>query len=306
MDQNKSKNALVIRPGSIGDLILTVPVFISLQKNNFDVYLIGNEKVNGFFEERRIIKKGIAFGDVRLTEFFTKIKKILIPDFPEFDLVLSYIEENSIFSQNLDITFGKKVIFYPLKEEPECHMTEYILQPLKSIGIKVYYPETDKKNFNDILFIHPGSGSKKKNWPKENFLKIYHHFSSKIECKLILGECEMDNYEYWEKNVGKQNLILPKNISELSHKLEIGSYFIGNDSGVSHLAAFLGLEAFIIFGPTDPKIWAPTYKNVRIIKTSIDCSPCDRAKRDKCIDIICLKKIAAQDIIHLLENEMGR
>lgn len=302
MENGKNKNALVIRPGSLGDLILTIPVFLSLKKNGFDVYLIGNEKINQFLEEKGIIKKGIGFGDARLTEFFTRTKKFVISEFPDFSLVISYIEGQNKFSQNLLLTFGNRVIFHSKLEQRNYHITDHLLQPLKKLKLMVYYPEVVERRHENIFFIHPGSGSKKKNWKKEYFLEIFYYLRAKCECKVILGVCETSDYEYWKENMGGQNLIVPENITDLSRKLETGRYFIGNDSGVSHMAAFLGLKTFIIFGPTDPKIWAPRTNNVRIIKTNVDCSPCEE-KRNRCSENICLQKIEPGYVITLLENE---
>jgi heptosyltransferase III len=41
--------------------------------------------------------------------------------------------------------------------------------------------------------------------------------------------------------------------------------FLGHDSGISHLAAAAGARCILLFGPTDPAVWAPTNENVRIL-----------------------------------------
>lgn len=306
MNTKINKNALVVRPGSLGDLIATIPVFLSLQENQFNVYLIGNEKVNRYLEEKKIVKKAIGFGDIRIAEFFSKTTCVKIPDFPDFDIVISYIEKDNKFSENLLRTFKNKIISHPVKQNPAYHITRYLLQPLRCLGMDIYYPLPKQKNpdASNILFIHPGSGSKKKNWQKEKFARVFHYFNLQYRCKIILGECEIDNYEFWEKNAGKQNLIVPDSISDLSLTLETGRYFIGNDSGVSHLASFLGLKCFIIFGPTDPEIWAPIGNNVRVIRSDADCSPCTENQRNNCAENLCLKNIKPEHIISVVEREI--
>jgi ADP-heptose:LPS heptosyltransferase len=42
--------------------------------------------------------------------------------------------------------------------------------------------------------------------------------------------------------------------------------FVGNDSGVSHLAACSGARGVVIFGPTNPEIWRPL-GDVRVLKS---------------------------------------
>lgn len=306
MNKLKNKNALVIRPGSLGDLIATIPVFTSLKNNLFNVYLVGNEKVNKFLEQKRIIEKGIGFGDIRLAEFFSQKKAFKISEFPEFDIVIAYIEKEDNLSQNLYLTYGDKVISYPVPEILECQITEFLLSPVKKLGLKVFYPQTSSKGSKEILFIHPGSGSKKKNWEKENFFEVFNYFRNKIDCKIILGECEISDYDYWKKFAGKENIVVPENIIKLAEIIESGRYFLGNDSGVSHLAAFLGLKSFIIFGPTDPKIWAPKGSNVSIFKAEIECSPCKTEKRKTCKNNICLQEVKPQHIISIIEKQLKK
>jgi heptosyltransferase-2 len=44
------------------------------------------------------------------------------------------------------------------------------------------------------------------------------------------------------------------------------SIFIGHDSGISHLAAAAGANCVLLFGPTDPDVWAPRNKNVQVLR----------------------------------------
>jgi ADP-heptose:LPS heptosyltransferase len=52
----------------------------------------------------------------------------------------------------------------------------------------------------------------------------------------------------------------------LSALLSLGRIYIGNDSGVSHLAAASGVPTISIFGPTDPSVWSPWNPNVKALK----------------------------------------
>jgi ADP-heptose:LPS heptosyltransferase len=92
--------------------------------------------------------------------------------------------------------------------------------------------------------IHPGSGSAKKNWP----------FFDELMRRLP-GCC-----------------MLPQNLSllELSQYVRKARAFIGNDSGITHLAAYLGCPTIALFGPTDPRTWGPIGRRSRIIwKTKV-------------------------------------
>jgi heptosyltransferase-2 len=48
------------------------------------------------------------------------------------------------------------------------------------------------------------------------------------------------------------------------------STFIGHDSGISHLAAAARARSFILFGPSDPNVWAPQNKDVTVLMAPND------------------------------------
>lgn len=89
------------------------------------------------------------------------------------------------------------------------------------------------------IVIHAGSGSPKKNWP------YFDELRSRVE----------------------QAAPLPKNLTlrELSQYLRRCRAYIGNDSGITHLAAYLGCPTIALFGPTNPRVWGPIGRRSRII-----------------------------------------
>ncbi len=89
------------------------------------------------------------------------------------------------------------------------------------------------------IVIHSGSGSSKKNWP------YFHELGRRVERAVPLP----------------QNLTLP----ELSQYLRRCRVYVGNDSGMTHLAAYLGCPTIALFGPTDPRVWGPIGRRARVI-----------------------------------------
>jgi len=55
------------------------------------------------------------------------------------------------------------------------------------------------------------------------------------------------------------------NLYELACWLATARLYIGNDSGITHLAAAVGTPVVALFGPTDPRIWAPRGPQIRLI-----------------------------------------
>jgi len=63
-----------------------------------------------------------------------------------------------------------------------------------------------------------------------------------------------------------ENSVYIEQLDELAHWLARARLFIGNDSGITHLAAAVGTPVLALFGPTDPQVWGPRGCNVRIAR----------------------------------------
>jgi ADP-heptose:LPS heptosyltransferase len=77
--------------------------------------------------------------------------------------------------------------------------------------------------------------------------------------------------------------------------------YLGNDSGVSHLAAALGLPTVVLFGPTDTSFWSPQGPAVRSLNPNISCAPCDRETMKSCSTKACLKELGIQQVVEVME-----
>jgi ADP-heptose:LPS heptosyltransferase len=86
----------------------------------------------------------------------------------------------------------------------------------------------------------------------------------------------------------------PPVLRDLSLSLLVGvlaqtDLYIGNDSGVTHLAAIVGVRTVAVFGPTDPSRWAPSGSHVTILRgASCVCPTWDAVKTchgKPCLDL---------------------
>lgn len=121
------------------------------------------------------------------------------------------------------------------------------------------------------IFIHPGSGGLRKIWPLSNWWMLLRFLrgSYPYPVFLTLGPADerLRNFARAAEALGVatlEGLSLPLLTAWLSQ----GQFFVGSDSGVSHLAALVGIPAVVIFGPTDPRVWAPRGANVHIVEAT--------------------------------------
>jgi heptosyltransferase-2 len=119
------------------------------------------------------------------------------------------------------------------------------------------------------IAIHPGSGSPRKNWPVERWAELGGRLRGQAPLLIVGGEADAAAVAALAA-LGEvaQNLSLP----ELARRLAACQRFLGHDSGVSHLAAAVGTPCVLLFGPTDPAMWAPPGEHVHVIRRGPELS----------------------------------
>jgi len=124
---------------------------------------------------------------------------------------------------------------------------------------------------NPFLLVHAGSGSAKKNW---------RGFSTAVrECRqrygihtvLLQGPAES---EQGQPDYGADIVADRLSLSQVVALLRRSRCYLGNDSGISHLASATGATGVVLFGPTDPAIWAPRGARIRSLHAPNPCSRC--------------------------------
>lgn len=114
-----------------------------------------------------------------------------------------------------------------------------------------------RKTENRVV-IHPTSGNIDRNWPREKFLKLAKILKKKgFEPTFVLAKHEKD---YFENSSDKFDIFQFCNLSELASFIHESGYFIGNDSGVAHLASSLKIPTLTIFSTKrKQKFWRPSF-----------------------------------------------
>ncbi len=164
-----------------------------------------------------------------------------------------------------------------------------------------------------VIVIHPGSGSRKKNWPLQSFLAlagkirkaglgrvlwivgeadgaisssleaVENHFEERprrsvaLQQRVIVGmegrassRPSSDRNHPCKPGAGSGHVGAPVlqgcSLPEVAAVLSQCRGYVGNDSGVTHLAAAVGVPTVALFGPTDPAVWGPRSRRVSIMR----------------------------------------
>jgi ADP-heptose:LPS heptosyltransferase len=154
----------------------------------------------------------------------------------------------------------------PGRPSDSRHCATYLVETLAPLGIP---PAIDAAPLclepiaTAEVLLHPGSGSTAKNWPAERYADVIRMLHS--PARLVVGEADVAVASAVEHAFGKS---LPKllhpDLEELAARLAGCHAYVGNDSGVSHLAGLSGARTVVLFGPTSPSVWRPLGPSVQV------------------------------------------
>lgn len=272
---------LVIRGGAIGDFVLTLPVLQLLRENLPGVHLevLGYKPIIALAEKAGLADATRSIEHRPLAMFFIP-NATLDPEwsswFASFNMIISYLwDEDGHFGKNLERVGVKTLLVGPPKPvAPGPHASAQLAKPLEKVALfwdenlvasSRFFERTAKPyEVSQRIALHPGSGGISKNWPVEYWISLGEMLAkAHPACQLCLvtGEAEQErgtttriknawsgiNWEHFDS--------LP--LTELAGQLALCDLFVGHDSGISHLAAACGTPCLLLFGPTDPRVWAP-------------------------------------------------
>lgn len=257
------KRTLVIHIGGIGDFLLSCPALPGLRGEG-PVELLGRRErlqvaVDGGLAEAAheadAVEMGTMFGtpSARLREFLGRFDRCVAWIRPG-DGVPGAIRECGIadvqaYAGLPPADWARHASAY----YAECLGLEDSGPPRLVFSGEGDGPEPD-------VVIQPGSGGLHKNWPLENFRIVAEELARRgrgvVWCT---GPAE-------EEMPRLEPALPPMRLPELARALSRARLYIGNDSGITHLAAACGCRTVAVFGPTEPAVWAPRGENVGVVR----------------------------------------
>lgn len=117
-----------------------------------------------------------------------------------------------------------------------------------------------------FLAVHPGSGSPRKNWPAERYAALITALSADRSWLLIDGPADAEATAPLSR---LPSVVVARKlpVRVLGAVLARAGLYVGNDSGISHLAAAFGAPTLALFGPTDPAQWSPVGPHVTVVRS---------------------------------------
>ncbi|MBM3299701.1 MAG: glycosyltransferase family 9 protein, partial [Deltaproteobacteria bacterium] len=254
---------LVVRPGALGDTILALPLLSSVQGQHPDsvVTLLGNRAY------QELLPPGIEFcaiDDPSQLWIFSGENVELDPTIPVYERAYVILERPADVIRNLRRARIESIRHVGSRPPAGTHVVKHLHCGL---GLPVPSPAPALKHLapsekKDLIWIHPGSGGRKKCLPLELMAFLSESLTTKTgwDLAITLGEAD----EFLKKLPGWKRLVQThvqlfenRPLKEICRELGRAKLFVGNDSGMAHLAAGLGIRGTVFYVSTDPVQWAP-------------------------------------------------
>ena len=274
---------LVIRGGAIGDFILTLPALAALRRQfpHAQLEVLGYPHIvqlalaGGLVDRVQPIEAGPLAG------FFARDGQLAprwADYFSEFDLIVSYLfDPDEIFKTNVARCSPAQFVVGPHRpgESEKIHATQAYLKPLERLAI-FDADAVPRLSLNpppaslNQLALHPGSGSEKKNWPEPKWAELLQRLLNSTDLDLLLvgGEAEGERLQRLAAALppARRRAAQSLPLAELARRLQACAGFIGHDSGVSHLAAALGLPCLVLWADLADEVWRPQGERLVIVR----------------------------------------
>ena len=282
---------LVLRGGAIGDFLVTLPALRAIRERWPEAYIecIGYPHIAQLGVAGGLLNRVESLDRAGMAAFFARP-----PTFTEeqtekirsFQVIFSWLHDsNGTVRENLLLAGARQVVYGSPLIPAGCHATDHLFAPLAELAL---YPEDlvpiltldsatraagrdwlRARQWDDATHVvHPGSGSPRKNWPLDRFVPLIEIISRECGAPplIVLGEADAPLRQPLLAACPDARLVEQLTLTELAGVMSQVPNYVGNDSGVTHLAAALGLRVIALFGPSNAVQWAPKGKQVTLLQ----------------------------------------
>jgi heptosyltransferase III len=274
------ERVLVIFPGALGDLICLGPALRALARRHHDsaLELMAREELARFAVGRIGIGRSYSIDRREVAALFAENPDLTEAArfFRSFTRIYSFFaSDDTRFRRALEDAAAPAVVsFHAFRPAGRGHVAagyldeigERAASPDEYLDANIGVLAEDIAEATQVLarlglgdprvvLLFPGSGSRHKNWPAENFAALADALPPPLRALVVLGPAEgAIEPIFVARGIAR---LRDQPLGTIAGLARLAAGFVGNDSGVSHLAAAAGAPGVTIFGPTDPDRWRP-------------------------------------------------
>ena len=312
---------LLVRPGALGDVILTLPVLDALRAEYPQalITVMVGPRASEVFKDNPYIEKLIIYNKYAQLRYkirlFSQLKK------EHFDLVVDL--RNTLYGALLPARFRTS----PFLRMPAYirHMREKNLyrlmralrqkEPLVTVNDRfLYINQKDEDYINNLLqengivdkekivIVSPAAGGRTRRWDKGKFTGLCQRIAKDYTLILIGRKQDKSLTEYIKVNCTERVFDFSglTNLGQLAFLLERACLVVTCDTGILHLASYLDIPIVALFGPSDEQRYGPWSRKFRIITAQISCRPC--SKPDCRFGTVeCMQKVSVNEVLDSID-----
>ena len=257
-------NIWVIRPGALGDTVLTFPLLRSIKSSvrDADITLVGSSPYG------EIVPVDFGFMPIDhpdLLWMFQSGQKIETLKVKPCDMAYVILKNPDAVVSNLRRVGVEKILSASPIPIAGFHFVETIHAQLNlpTPPRNPMLKDPCRLWTENLLWLHPGSGGRAKLAPLKLFRALSVAFKQEIGCHIAITLGEADSHikfseDWWPWLEETQAEVLEnQSLAKICERMRHARFYVGNDSGISHLAAVIGVFSILFFMRTDPLQWAP-------------------------------------------------
>jgi ADP-heptose:LPS heptosyltransferase len=225
---------LLIRPGAIGDVILSLPALEAARAGYTEIWA-----PRPMLPLLRFADRTRAIADTGL-DLLGVVESARVPALEAFDSIYSWY--GSARPEFREAVRHLPFTFFPAQPPLPEGIPRIIVPPAAPAAAR-----------RDFAVIHPFASSPAKRWPLENFREVAAALPCAVEWCAGPDEPLESATRY-------------EDLYDLACWLAGARLYIGNDSGIGHLAAAVGVPVISIFLVTNPRVWAPRGERVTVLE----------------------------------------
>jgi len=291
LEQIGRPRVTAVRAGGLGDTLLVVPALQLLAQGLpvAELTLVGSAWAQRLLPLVDLPFSMLRFDSPKMTPLFAPLCPVdPTGAFAAAHAVIVYTAHaDDEFLRNVRRFCPGPVVVWPVEPPPDahaaCHFAAAIVDPPPPIGAlprpaltvppgaREWAEAWLKANLQTAeppVCLHPGSGGARKCWPTQRFADLVRVMRSPTV--ILQGPADTAPcHALVEQMEGCVPFALASSVSvqQAAALLARGRLYVGNDSGMSHLAAALGVPTVAVFGPTDPAVWGPLGPAVRCVSS---------------------------------------
>lgn len=287
--QKNTLRLLIIRPGAIGDTLVVFPILQHLRtlSPQTHITLIGNAAVLPLMQAFQLADEVANYDDPFWSRLFMPLTSRHQPQLyarlQHIDRAICWLTDpDGLVKQNLQAAGIPNISVVPGRPTVPIPIVSYLAQsigePVEAISWRVpaayaWQKEQVSEQNPRAIAIHPGSGGQQKCWPLSHFATIITElWQHNIPVILLAGPADHERINALRNLLPSPpttpllQLIQDAPLLAVAQALRHCQSYLGNDTGITHLAALLGIPTLVLFGPSDPIIWKPIGPAVTVLK----------------------------------------